>query len=323
MTETLAPDFQFYDYHPEPADFYGEVMAGMQAKRKKVSPKFFYDATGSRLFDRICTLPEYYQTRTEMQILRDYASEISHYLGGHCILVEPGSGSSQKVRLLLESLRPSAYLPVDISRDHLIQATKALTADVPWLEVHAICADFTQPLTIPNFSGNTRKVAFFPGSSIGNFEPDETLTFLRNIATMVGRDGGLLIGVDLQNESEVLHAAYNDAQGVTADFNLNLLTRINRELEGDFQTNLFEHQAFYNQQQQRIEMHLVSKIEQSVNVNAHTFEFEKGESIHTENSYKYTVSDFQECAAKVGFSPVKVWTDPNELFSLQYLEVTP
>ncbi len=321
MNKLLIPNFHFYDHHPEPEDFYGEVMAGMQAQQKTISPKFFYDAAGSRLFDRICTLPEYYQTRVEMQILADNASEIACYIGQHCLLVEPGSGSSQKIRILLDSVKPKAYLPVDISREHLIQTAKKLYGDFPWLEVHAICADFTKPLTVPYTFENSHTVAFFPGSSIGNFEPDETLAFLRNIAKMVGGKGGLLIGVDLQNDNQVLHAAYNDTQGVTAEFNLNLLTRINRELDGNFQIDRFKHQAFYNQQKHRIEMHLVSKIEQSININTHTFNFEKGESIHTENSYKYTVDSFQAYAAKAGFSPIKIWTDPNKLFCLQYLEV--
>ncbi|UCE89550.1 MAG: L-histidine N(alpha)-methyltransferase [Pseudomonadota bacterium] len=321
MRQSAAEDISFYDNHPEPADFYSEVIEGLGRKRKIIPPKFFYDAEGSRLFDAICGLPEYYPTRTEMQILRDNAADIAGHVGEDCLLVEPGSGSSHKVRLLLDSIRPSAYMPMDISKDHLIGAAQRVSAEYPWLDVHATCADFTEPLDLPYEPPQGHTVAFFPGSSIGNFEPERAVEFLANIAAMVGKQGGLLIGVDLVMDHEILNAAYNDSQGVTAAFNRNLLVRINRELGADFDVDSFDHHAFYNAQESRVEMHLVSEVDQVVCVNSHRFEFAGNETIHTENSYKYSIEAFQTCAREAGFSPINVWTDAQNLFSVHYLEV--
>ncbi len=316
-----TPAVRFYDHHPQPANFYREVVDGLRARPRRVPPKFFYDERGSQLFDRICRTPEYYPTRTEMAILEARAAEIADCVGAGCVLVEPGSGSCEKVRPLLEDLRPAAYVPVDISGEHLRAAAARVSVAYPWLEVCAACADFTAPLSLPAAVGAGRRVAFFPGSSIGNFDPGAAVGFLHNLAEMVGPGGGLLIGVDLKKDPALLAAAYNDAEGVTAAFNLNLLARINRELDGDFRPERFRHSAFYNEVQGRIEMHLVSKCDQVVRVDGHRFGFAEGEGIHTECSYKYTVEEFQALGRRAGYTPAAVWTDRQGLFSVHYLQV--
>ncbi len=319
MTLHTAQGIRFYDHEPATEDFLGAVLAGLRRRPRSIPPKFFYDAEGSRLFDRICETPEYYPTRTEMQIMRRHAADIARHLGDECLLVEPGSGSSEKVRLLLEALRPHAYLPMDISRDHLLAAAKRLADEYPWLEIHAACVDFTHPLALPYHPDGVRAVAFFPGSSIGNFEPGDAVRFLGNIRRMVGEGGGLLIGVDLKKDPVLLESAYNDAAGVTAAFNLNLLHRINRELEADFDAGAFRHEARYDADRGRVEMHLVSECAQAVTVAGERFDFAPGESIHTENSYKYRVEEFQALAEQAGFRPEAVWTDAAGLFSVHYL----
>ncbi len=322
MNAQVIGDIQFYDEHPKPVDFYAEVIHGLQRKPKRIPPKFFYDETGSVLFDAICELPEYYPTRTEMSLLHEHADEIATLIGKECLLIEPGSGSSQKVRLLLDALQPAAYMPMDISRSHLLNAAQQLSEDYPWLEVHATCVDFTTEMKLRFCPPNIHKVAFFPGSSIGNFEPRDAVGFLKNMAGMVGSGGGLLIGVDLKKEHTVLNSAYNDAQGITAEFNLNLLKRINHELDGHFDINTFTHKAFYNPQMGRIEMHLASSNAQSVSVGVETIRFSTGETIHTENSYKYTINEFAGLAQIAGFELVTVWTDKDNLFSLHYYQVS-
>lgn len=312
---------RFHDAHPAPADFYAEVISGLQASPKQIPPKFFYDETGSRLFDAICACPEYYPTRTEMQLLERHAGAIQRLIGEDCLLLEPGSGSSQKVRLLLDVLQPAAYQPMDISRRYLLEAARQLAADYPWLDVYAVCSDFTSELPMPFSPPHRDKVAFFPGSSIGNFEPAEAVLFLQRIAAAVGPGGGLLIGVDLKKDPQILTAAYNDAAGVTADFNLNLLNRINQELDGEFDPAAFRHHAFYNEAQGRIEMHLQSETRQTVTVAQERFCFEAGESIHTESSYKYTIEEFAALAGKAGMRLQQAWTDEQDLFSLQFYEV--
>lgn len=321
MKSSVQTAIQFYDYHPDAADFYSEVITGLQAEPKNIPPKFFYDEYGSRLFERICECPEYYPTRIEQQILQENADEIAAIIGKHAYIIEPGSGSCEKIRLLLDSLQPRAYVPLDISRDFLKQAADSVSQDYPWLEVCAACVDYTQPLMLPFAPQDVRKLAFFPGSSIGNFEPEHARTFLAQVAETVGAGGGILIGVDLKKQQEVLNLAYNDAAGVTAAFNLNLLTRVNNELGADFDLAEFEHQAFYNTSAGRIEMHLVSRCRQTVVIDSEQFEFAEGESIHTENSYKYTVAEFQRLASQAGFMPVYVWTDAREYFSVHYFEV--
>lgn len=311
---------RFTDYHPAPADFFAEAIDGLRQQPKTISPKFFYDAEGSRLFDAICELEEYYPTRTEMQILTEHAGDIADMIGERSFMIEPGSGSSTKVRLLLDDLKPHTYMPMDISRQHLLNAAQLLANEYPWLEVHAACADFTTKLKIPAQPGTSNRLAFFPGSSIGNFEPGAARTFLAHLGQTVGIGGGLLIGVDLEKDPALLHAAYNDSEGVTADFNLNLLSRMNRELQADFALENFEHNAFYNRQLGRIEMHLVSRVKQRVDIGHHRFSFDQGETIHTECSYKYSVSKFQSLAISAGFQPIQVWTDAEKLFSVHYFE---
>lgn len=321
MNAQMIGDIQFYDEHPKPVDFYAEVIHGLQSKPKLIPPKFFYDEAGSKLFDAICEVPEYYPTRTEMALLYEHADEIAALIGKECLLIEPGSGSSQKVRLLLDALQPAAYMPMDISRAHLLNAAQQLSEDYPWLEVHATCVDFTTEMKLRFCPPSIHKVAFFPGSSIGNFEPADAIGFLRNMANMVGSGGGLLIGVDLKKDHSILNAAYNDAQGVTAEFNLNLLTRINNELDGRFNIDAFKHKAFYNPLMGRIEMHISSRENQIIAVGDEAVNFNEAETIHTESSYKYTVEEFSGLAQVAGFELVTVWTDVDDLFSLHYYQV--
>ena len=311
---------KFYDAHPGIHDLKREVIAGLARSPRSIPPKFFYDRRGSELFDAICELPEYYQTRTEMSILRSCTAELVDLIGPDCLLVELGSGASKKVRLLLEQLRPSSYLGVDISKEFLLSSTQMLASDYPWLDVHAACIDFSHTLDIPHCKTLDHKVAFFPGSSIGNFSPDEAVDLLIRIAGMIGKNGHLLIGVDLKKDISILNSAYNDAAGVTADFNLNLLTRINDELDSDINTDAFVHHAFYNSDHGRIEMHLVSSCHQQIRIEDHIFELDAGETIHTENSYKYSIAEFGELAAAAGFYQQQVWTDESSLFSVQLLQ---
>ena len=320
MQTALKHNVQFTDYHPAPADFFSEVMDGLAQQPKVIPPKFFYDALGSRLFDEICELDEYYPTRTEMQILSTHAEEIASLIGEKSFILEPGSGSSTKVRLLLDELKPHTYMPMDISKQHLLNAADDLADEYPWLDIHAACADFTTELVIPDCVEDTNRVAFFPGSSIGNFEPRAAQHFLNHLGQTLGNGGGLLIGVDLKKPAEILHAAYNDRRGVTAAFNQNLMTRINRELAADFNLDLFDHYAFYNPQQGRVEMHLVSTQAQMVSIDQERFHFDRGESIHTECSYKYSIAEFQALAESAGFNAVQVWTDNEQLFSVHYFE---
>jgi len=309
----------FHDYHPTPSDLRAEVLAGLALPRKRLSPKLFYDAEGSRLFDAICELPEYYPTRTEIGILRRHGAEMAKHLGRDALLVELGSGSSLKIRVLLEALRPAVYMPVDISREHLLRSAESLAAAFPGLQVHAACADYSVPFELPVDDHEHARAAFFPGSSIGNFEPPEAERLLRRVGVILGPGGRLLIGVDLIKDRRVLEAAYNDVQGVTAAFNKNLLARINRELDGGFDLDAFRHEAFFNMDERRIEMHLLCIREQQVPVAGLTFGFEEGETIHTECSYKYGIDDFHALARRAGYEPEQVWTDAGPLFSVHCL----
>jgi dimethylhistidine N-methyltransferase len=312
---------RFYDLHPPIADFKQEVLTGLQTQPKALSPKFFYDKKGSVLFDKITELPEYYPTRAELDILQTHCDEMADLLGDDCLLVELGSGSSQKIRTLLQTVKPAAYMPMDISKQHLLDAAQTLSQDYPELEIHATCADYSSDFDLPYRPEHLSRAAFFPGSSIGNFDPQHAQALLERVANSLEKEGKLLVGVDLKKESDVLNAAYNDKQGVTAAFNLNLLDRINRELDGNFDLANFYHHAFYNETQGRVEMHLVSLAQQQVSVGKQDFEFSAGESIHTESSYKYSVSQFHQLAAKAGFKPVKSWTDEQHLFSVHCLQV--
>lgn len=317
-----SPAIKFYDAHPGIHDLRSEVIAGLSITPRAIPPKFFYDQRGSELFDAICELPEYYQTRTEMDILRQCTAELVDIIGPECLLVELGSGASKKVRLLLEELRPSGYMGVDISKEFLLSSTRMLASDYPWLDVHAACVDFSHTLDMPHIDAFDHKVAFFPGSSIGNFHPDEAILLMQRIADMMDRKGYLLIGVDLKKDIDILNAAYNDTAGITAQFNLNLLSRIQDELDSDIDISAFSHYAFYNPEHGRIEMHLASTRPQRMRIEEHHFEFVTGETIHTENSYKYTITEFAELASDAGFRQQRVWTDDSKLFSVQLLETT-
>lgn len=301
-------------------DFRRALLTGLARRPYGISPKFFYDARGSQLFDRICDLPEYYPTRTEMGILAVHAGEMAQRIGPRAEIVEFGAGSLTKVRLLLDALdAPRRYLPIDISGAHLAGAAQRLRAEHPQLAVQPIVADYTQPFGLPERAhGAGLRVGFFPGSTLGNFTPDEALAFLRTAARLL-RGGGLLLGVDLIKSPALLHAAYNDAQGVTAAFNLNLLARANAELGADFELDGFEHCAFYNAPQQRIEMHLVARRAQQVQLAGERFHFDEGETLHTENSYKFSVEGLRALALRAGFGIGPVWTDPDRLFSVHWL----
>ncbi len=292
---------QFHDLHTTRDEFVDDVLQGLAQRPASIPPKYFYDARGSQLFDAITELPEYYQTRTEIEILRHNAAEIADHVGTGSLLVEPGGGSCAKVHILLEGLQPRAYVPMDISHEHLRLAAEELAIAFPWLEIHAACTDYTREMALPPSAPHGTHVAFFPGSSIGNFDPEAAVAFLESIAELLGPGGYLLIGVDLKKDQAVLEAAYDDAAGVTAQFNLNLLARINRELDGDFKLEQWQHKAIYNEILGRIEMHLVSSIDQQVRVAGRSFSFRRGETIHSENSYKYTIDEFVELAARAGF----------------------
>jgi L-histidine N-alpha-methyltransferase len=302
-----------------PADSFREdVIAGLSQPQKALSPKYFYDAEGSRLFERICRLPEYYPTRAELALTRAHLADIARFAGRGCELIEYGSGASLKTRLLLGALRPSVYVPVDISQDALAAAARRLAREFGWLHIFAVVGDFSQPLRLPVFRARAgrRRVVYFPGSTIGNLATDEAQAFLSMSRAQVGAGGAMLIGVDLKKDANVLHAAYNDAKGVTAAFNLNLLRRANRELGADFDLRRFRHYAFYNAGLGRVEMHLVSLARQAVRIGRHRFAFEPGETIHTENSSKYSVAGFRALAAGAGFRSAKVWRDAQGRFAL-------
>ena len=307
---------------PEPVrDFASDLLAALGTTPRSIAPKYFYDSEGSKLFDQICDLPEYYPTRTELQILKDRAGEIAAHIGANAELVEFGAGSLTKVRLLLDAMQaPKRYIPIDISGEHLESAATALKADYPLLQVKPLVADYTQAFMLPAaLPGAGQRVGFFPGSTIGNFTPPEAVQFLRMAATVL-HGGALLVGADLVKDPAVLHAAYSDAQGVTAAFNLNLLARANRELGADFDLDQFAHSAFYNAPLKRIEMHLMSRVRQVVHVCGWRFTFEEGETLHTENSHKFTVDGLRALAVQAGFAPGPVWTDAQQLFSVHWLQ---
>ena len=310
---------RFYDQHPPAAQLYREVTEGLRAEPKSIPPKFFYDERGSYLFGEICRLPEYYVTRVEMDILRDCAAELARRIDPRHVIIELGSGDSDKVRILLQALRPLAYVPIDIAQRPLLASAERLKAAFPEVAVHAICADYAKDVTVPSSVPAAPRLVFFPGSTLGNFQPAAAEGFLRRIAGLVGEDGGLLIGIDLKKDRRVLHAAYNDAQGVTAAFNLNLLVRVQSELGAKLAVEGFRHEAYYNEDEGRVEMHLVSRREQEIVINGDRFRFEEGDGICTEYSYKYTVAEFHALAARAGYRCEQVWTDARDLFSVHYL----
>jgi L-histidine Nalpha-methyltransferase len=306
---------------PATSDFARDLVAGLRATPKRIPPKYFYDAAGSRLFERITTLPEYYPTRAEMQILRERAGAVAALVPAEGALIEFGSGSSAKVRLLLARMpKLRAYVPVDISGEFLGEEARRLRAEHSSLQVVPVAADFTKPFALPEAVRGLPRAGFFPGSTIGNFDPDDAKAFLRNAAGVLGGGAAFIVGVDLVKDEAILNRAYDDAQGVTAAFNLNLLARANRELKADFDLDGFAHHAFFNEEQSRIEMHLVSRRVQQVHVAGATFTFDEGETIHTENSYKYTVDGFLRLAAEAGWRGSDVWTDKDRLFSVHALK---
>jgi dimethylhistidine N-methyltransferase len=300
--------------------FAADLIAGLTAWPKRIAPKYFYDATGSALFEQITRLPEYYPTRTELRILEDHAAAIAAWIPPGAMLVEFGSGSSAKVRRLLQAGSPVAtYVPVDISAEFLNGEAVRLARDFPGLRVLPVAADFTRPFRLPDDGEPGRRVGFFPGSTIGNFEPADAQAFLKHAGGVLGPEAALIIGVDLVKAPEILHAAYNDTAGITAAFNRNVLARANRELGADFDLEAFEHLAFYNAEQSRIEMHLVSRIDQVVQVCGASIGFAAGERIHTENSYKYTIEAFRTLGERAGWASALTWTDPERLFSVHAL----
>jgi dimethylhistidine N-methyltransferase len=311
---------QLVDLSPSAAEFRASVWAGLGQPRKTLQAKFFYDAEGSRLFEEICATPEYYPTRTERKLLADITPEISALVGPRRAVLEFGSGSGIKTRTLLSGLdSPVAYVPVEISRAALIGAVSELAPDYPAIHIVPVCADYTKPFALPDVGDAEGWLGFFPGSTIGNFTPPQASQFLAQVRRMLGSGSRMIVGVDLRKDKAVLDAAYNDAAGVTAAFNLNLLARINRELEGDFDLDQFAHRAFYDEEQGRIEMHLVSQQDQTVTVSGRQFAFAAGETIHTENSYKYDIERFRSLAVSTGWSHRSVWTDSDRLFSVHLL----
>ncbi len=299
--------------------FARDVIDDLSQHPKRLSPKYFYDAAGSELFEQITLLPEYYPTRTELTILRDRSRAISAIVPSGAALVEFGAGATTKVRLLLNECALGAYVPVDISGDFLTAQADALRADFPGLDVHPVTADFTAPFALPEAIGAMPKVGFFPGSTLGNFEPHEASAFLRSARDILGNGARMVIGVDLEKDERVLYDAYNDAAGVTARFNLNVLHRINRELGGDFDVGAFTHRAIYNRDRHRIEMHLISKKALTARVLGKNFSFRPGESIHTESSYKYSLERFTALARGSGWTPLESWTDAERMFSVHAL----
>ncbi len=315
--------FAFYDLHPEAGNFLDDVIAGLARPRKALPPKYFYDERGSELFEAICATPEYYVTRTEAALMRDRAGDMARRLGPRCLVIEHGCGSGRKTRLLLEALDAAGYVAIDIAREQLKITAGGIARDFPGLPVAAVCADYSRPLDLPDFEGlrPRRRVVYFPGSTIGNLTAAEATEFLRNVRLLAGHGGGMLVGVDLKKDPARLNAAYNDSQGVTAAFNLNLLARINRELGADFDLAAFRHQAFYNEPQGRVEMHLLSLKDQRVTIGGRIVRLRAGETIHTENSRKYSVQEFHVLAREAGFEPAACWMDAEKLFSVHYLRV--
>lgn len=305
----------------EDNEFLSDVLHGLRQRQRAIPPKYFYDARGSQLFDRICTTPEYYPTRTETGILEQYGAQMVRLIGASCVLIELGSGSAVKTPLLLRHLNDdSIYVPIDICEPHLRQSTQRIEEMFPAIQMRPLCVDYMRlpSLGLDNHA-SLRRVVFFPGSTIGNCTPEEAMQLLRRAADLAGNNGGMLIGVDCKKSPHLLNAAYNDAGGDTAAFNLNLLQRMQSELGAELDLDGFDHYAYYNAQPGRVEMHLVSRRRQHVRLNGESFEFEQGESIHTENSYKYASHEFQELARTAGWHPKMLWTDRDGLFNVHYL----
>jgi dimethylhistidine N-methyltransferase len=317
-----SPDLSPPRLDPARADFADAVLAGFARKPRSLPCRFFYDARGSALFEEITQLPEYYPTRAETALLETYGEEIAERMGDARVLVEFGSGSSRKTSLLLSALhRVSVYVPIDVAGESLAEAAEWLSERHDGLAIRPLVADFTKTRTLPIVARRPRKLGFFSGSTIGNLTHAEAQAFLVNAAHLLGRGASFLVGVDLKKDPAILIPAYNDSGGVTAAFNLNLLERINRELDGDIDLDSFAHDAIYDEAKGRIEMHIVSLMRQTVRVMGHSFSFAKGERIHTENSHKYAIEEFQTLAHSAGWTPVHAWTDADRLFSLHLLRL--
>ncbi len=303
--------------------FREDILNGLQRTPKRLPCKYFYDQRGSQLFDTICQTEDYYLTRTETQVMQQYAAEMGECLGEQVMLIEFGSGSSIKTRDLLDHLHnPAAYVPVDISYEHLLASAAEIANEYPNIEILPVCADFTQPFNLPCPTQEaSHNAVYFPGSTIGNFQVDAAKRLLESIGQMCGQQGGLLIGVDLQKDRDVLEKAYNDEEGVTAEFNLNLLRRMQRELDASLDVSAFEHHAFYNDRQGRIEIYLRSRTDQTIRLDGHHLRLDAGELIHTEYSHKYTVEGFAEMAGEVGWTLRKVWTDPDAYFAVMHFVI--
>jgi L-histidine Nalpha-methyltransferase len=317
-TRTAIPPVS--DLPPAGSDFLADVTAGLSGNPRSLPCKYFYDERGALLFQKICELPEYYITRTEIDILDRNRADIASHLGPNVELIGLGTGAGTKTRILIEALEsPTVYIPVDISEKQLRESTALFQRIFPDLEILPVCADYLQPVVLPTPSRNAvRNIVYFPGSTIGNFEPTEATEFLRRVANVTRKNGGVLIGVDLKKAQNVLEAAYNDSVGVTAQFNLNLLERINRELGADFDLDQWRHRAIYNSDAGRIEMHLISEIDQFVRLDEQKFHFRRSEKIITEFSYKYAPEEFAALAGKAGFEFVRMWTDDSRLFGVFY-----
>jgi dimethylhistidine N-methyltransferase len=307
------------------SDFLYDIIHGLSQSPKTLPCKYFYDERGSQLFEQICTTDEYYITRTELALLKQIMPELAELMGAGCDILEFGSGAGIKIQTLLRGLtEPRSYIPVDISEEILQSSAKKLEIVFPKIEVHPIVGDYTKEIVLPELFGQEtphKKMVFFPGSTISNFDESSAFTFLTKIHSLLNSGDVLFIGVDLVKPIEILHAAYNDEQGVTAEFNMNLLHRINQSFADSIDLNKFAHHAFFNEERSRIEMHLVSTEKQKIEIAGNHFSFEEGEGIHTENSYKYSVESFQNLAQKCGFQSKKAWVDEDQLFSLHYLEV--
>ena len=315
-------EFRFFDLQPRTASMRDEVLEGLSREPKQLSPKYFYDAAGSLLFEQITRLPEYYLTRTEIALFDAHLDDLARALGDGVCLVEYGSGTSAKIRKLLERLQPAAYVPVDISGEHLEAQARALHGDFPWLDVFPTCADFTGPFALPAPVGDLPRVGFFPGSSIGNFDPAGAERFLRTTRITIGAGGRLLVGVDRKKDVAALERAYNDRQGITAAFNLNVLAHINQRLGADFVLERFTHAARYNAERGCIQMFLQSIADQTVRIGEVEIALRAGEAIHTENSFKYHPDEFIELARRGGYQPVEWWTDEGQRFALFLLEAS-
>lgn len=303
------------------SEFYRDVVNGLNKEQKSIPSKYFYDERGSELFEDICSLKEYYPTRTELTILDSHIGEITETIGKNSLLIEFGSGSSLKTRLLLKALNHlHAYVPVDISGEFLLNEAEKLNKEFPAIDILPVEADYTLPFELPVNGNADKRVIFFPGSTIGNFKPQQAKEFLTDKAKLLKEEGGLLIGVDAKKSGEILERAYDDSEGITAEFNLNLLKRINRELGADFNTDLFTHKALYNKSEGRVEMHLISQIDQTITIGAHTFLMSAGESIHTENSYKYSPEEFISLLSE-RYTFKKRWTDKKQWFNIFYFEL--